>query len=64
MEQGQPLPPVQRLRGHTQPFQIARHIGLYPFQAGPGLPDPPGWQAECNVLGTLNAVVAFGDLIF
>ena len=64
MEQGQPRLPIHSLRGHPQPFQIACHIGLHPFQAGPGLRDPLGGQAECDILGTLNAVVAFGDLIF
>ena len=47
-----------------QPFQIACHIGLHPLQAGPGLRDPLGGQAKRDVFRPLDAVVAFGNLIF
>ena len=40
VEQGQPRLPVHRDRGNAQPFEVACHIGLHPFQAGAGLRDP------------------------
>ena len=49
VEQGQPRLPVHRDRGNAQPFEVACHIGLHPFQAGAGLRDPLGGQAERDV---------------
>ena len=57
VEQGQPRPPVQGLRGHSKPFEVACHIGLHTLQPGPGLPDPIGGQAKGDILGTLDPVV-------
>ena len=64
VEQRQPFLPVHRSRGNAQPFQIACHIGLHPFQAGPGLRDPLGRQPKRDIFRPLDAVVAFGNLIF
>ena len=64
VEQGQPRLPVHRDRGNAQPFEVACHVGLHPFQAGAGLRDPLGGQAKRDVFRPLDAVVAFGNLIF
>ena len=64
VKQRQPFLPVHRSRGNAQPFQIACHIGLHPFQAGPGLRDPLGRQPKRDIFRPLDAVVAFGNLIF
>ena len=49
VEQGQPRLPVHRDRGNTQPFEVACHIGLHPFQARAGLRDPIGRQAKGDI---------------
>ena len=64
VKQGQPRPPVQGLRGHPQPFEVACHIGLHALQPGPGLPDPLGGEPKGDIFGTLDPVVRPGDLIF
>ena len=45
MEQGQPLPPVQRLGLNAQTVEVAHHIGLHTLQPGPGLGHTLGGQA-------------------
>ena len=60
----QPLLPVQGAGLDAQPVQVAHHIGLHPLQPGPGLAQRPGGDAESDVLGPVNAVVALGDLPF
>ena len=49
VKQGQPRLPVHRDRGNAQPFEVACHVGLHPFQAGAGLRDPLGGQAERDI---------------
>ena len=64
VEHGQPLPPVEGLALYAQPLEGAHHVGLHPAQPGPGLAHAGGGQAEGDVFGAYNAVVALGDLAF
>ena len=48
----------------AQPVQVAHYIGLHPLQPGPGLAQRPGGDAEGDVLGPVNAIVALGNLPF
>ena len=64
MEQGQTIPPVQRLRLNAQPMEVAHHIGLHTLQTGPGLGHALGGQSKGDIFCALNAVVAFGNLVF
>ena len=64
MEQGQTIPPVQRLRLNAQPMEVAHHIGLHTLQTGPGLGHALGGQSKGDIFCALNAVVAFGNLAF
>ncbi len=64
VKQGQPLPPVEGAGGHPQPLEVAHHVGLHTLQPGPVGGDPLGGNAESDVLGTLYAVVALGNLVF
>ena len=64
MEQSQPIPASQRLRLNAQPMEVSHHIGLHTLQTGAGLGHTLGRQAKGDILCALNAVVAFGDLVF
>ena len=62
VEHRQPFLTVQRLRLHAQPLEIAQDVRLHPFQPGPGCGKVIRRDAEGEILGAVNAVVAFGDL--
>ena len=64
VEQGQPLPPIEGLGLHPQPLKVAHDVGLHTLQPRAGSGHVLGGDAESDVLGTLNAVVAFGNLVF
>ena len=64
VEHRQPLPSVQGLGLHPQPVEVSHHVGLHPLQPGPGLAQRTGGNAEGDVFGPVNAVVALGDLTF
>ena len=64
VKQGQPPPPVQGLGLHPQPVEVAHHIGLHTLQPWPGLGHTLGGEPKGNIFCALNAVVAFGNLIF
>ena len=64
MEQSQPIPASQRLRLNAQPMEVAHHIGLHTLQTGPGLGHALGGQSKGDIFCALNAVVAFGNLVF
>ena len=45
-------------------MEVAHHIGLHALQTGPGLSHALGGQSKGDILCALNAIVAFGNLIF
>ena len=63
VELGQPGLAVQRLGGYPQPLEVVENICLNPFQPGLGRPQAVRLDAERQVLGFNQAVVAFCQLV-
>lgn len=64
MEQRKALLAAERAGLYAQLPVVAEDIGLYTLQPWPGSLDTGGVDAEGDVLGAHNAVVALGDLTF
>ena len=64
VEQRKALLAAERAGLYAQLPVVAEDIGLYTLQPWPGSLDTGGVDAEGDVLGTDNAVVALGDLAF
>ena len=64
VEQGQTLPSVEGLGLHPQPLKVAHNIGLHTLQPGAGGGHVLSGDTESDVLGSLNTVVALGNLVF
>ena len=62
MQHFQPFPPGEGPGLDAELFEIAHNVGLHPFQPGPGRADSVRVDAERDVLGTDDAVVALGNL--
>ena len=63
VELGQPGLAVQRLGGYPQPLEVVEDVRLNPFQPGLGSPQAVRLDAERQVLGFNQAIVAFCQLV-